>query len=1000
MDGQETLQHETETLNKQCKEAMAAFKKQLQARTFTMEEEKGTYQLAVEIKEKEIDGLKKTLKTLQISKYNLQKKLNEMDQKLQMHTMAKEEHHKKLNEVEKCYATITCQFGMIKEAHEKLEQNVREAQQLNKKLTSVNTRQESEIDNLKEELKKITTDLIRSKVTCQYKVGEENINLTAKEQQLQELQQKVRMETEINKKLCEENAHIKQEKQEIVSSVQHMQQLLQRLIQTNVIVESELNARKEEYQTLERDNELQREKAKENEEKFLNLQNEHEKALRTWKIDEEDLRREINIIKHELVSHKEAYGHLQGCRLPQKDQHIEQKEKLQNGQEQLKINEIQTRQKENENAQSTIKNDHISGPGQEDDIEIKSIVGSSSNVDKVQSKQCNGIGCTAETYNIVARDLQLLEKHEGEIHTASLCEEKQKEASLAKTLCTDIDLITQGQTTEVCVAECKKAANIGKTDKMFPEINNASTELKPQDRSCTLAKLPENTRKMLPDNMEVLGVCSMDASQQTDSSKHSFGDTSDELVYNGNDKADATQNGKDTFIYEAPNKESRQAIGAKDSSITERTTDSNQTMAEFNFASLSQVTGNSHTEFQKCDLQESNDTLDDKHSKTEQLHLLNQSSSYVSSDIFHTEIQKKPNNDTASKTNRNCALNSTRDTMGDALVLPAFCDNAMVSTDNTQENNMNMSLLENFSLSTEKTDKWINLNDKHSNQNEQDISAQTESNTNMYVCTDAVLPLNTENICASQTVFHKQRIINKITTDKQMSCEKVEVNDFQISKMKDGQSFVINDNVIENTLLSENRELLSTTVPGERIAEGRLEESCSLLIQPSADLVNRSGRSSFDLAASDKKPEKTPAYLSFSDLSPWLKVNQVESQTTSEGPFHLKEKLLCIPENKKIRSKTQSENLSINVIVTERGLGKRNNYLCLANELQLLPFPFCQSDFTSINRVANTLNTSSIHCGPKRDPTEEWNAIAKTFYDSSLPTEHVSQLKILQSRPW
>lgn len=38
-------------------------------------------------------------------------------------------------------------------------------------------------------------------------------------------------------------------------------------------------------QTLERDNELQREKAKENEEKFLNLQNEHEKALRIWKKD-------------------------------------------------------------------------------------------------------------------------------------------------------------------------------------------------------------------------------------------------------------------------------------------------------------------------------------------------------------------------------------------------------------------------------------------------------------------------------------------------------------------------------------------------------------------------------------------------------------------------------------------------------------------------------------------------------------------------------------------
>ncbi|XP_039392265.1 coiled-coil domain-containing protein 73 isoform X1 [Mauremys reevesii] len=959
----ETLQHETETLNKQHKEAMAAFKKQLQARMFTMEEEKGKYQLAIETKEKEIDGLKKTLKTLQISKYTLQKKLNEMDQKLQLHIMAKEEHHKKLNEVEKCYATITCQFGMIKGAHEKLEQNVLEALQLNKKLASVNKRQESEIDNLKEELKKVTTDLIRSKVTCQYRVGEENINLTAKEQQLQELLQKIRMETEINKKLSEENAHVKEEKQEIISSLQHMQQLLQRLTQTNVRMENELNALKEEYQTLERDNELQREKAKENEEKFLNLQKEHEKALRTWKKDEEDLRIEMDAIKN--VSLKEAYGHLQDSHLPQKNQHTEQEENL------------QTSPKENTYTQSTIKNDSISGPGQEDDIEVKNIIGCSSDIDKVQTEQSNGSGCTEETYNIVAKDLQLLENYKDEVNVASHCEEKQREASPGKTLCTDIDLITQGQASEVCVAECKKTANIGKTDKTFLEKNNASAELKPQDRSCALAKLPENTRKMLLDNTEEFGVCSMDAGQQTDSSKHIFGNASNELVYNTNDKADATQDDKGVFINEAPSKESRQVIGIEDSPVTERTADNHQTIAEFNFAILSQVTESSHTKFQKCHLQESNDIdLDNEQDKTEPLHLLNRSTSGISSDIFkfkqiHTDIQEKHNSDTASTTNGNCALNSTCDTASDAPVLPtSFCDNVSMNRDNTKENNTNMSLLENFNVSTEKTDTWTKLNDMHSNQSEEDISEQTETDTNTYACTDVVLPLNTENICASQTIIHKQMVINKITTDKQMPWEKVHANDFQIPKMKDGQSLVINDNALENTLLRAKKESLNSTVPGEKIAEGRLEESCSLLIRTSGDLVNRSGRSSFDLSTSDKKTEKTPVYLSFSDLSPWLRVNQVESQTawasTSEGPFHLKEKLLCISENKKILSKAQCQNLSINAVMKETGL-----------------------DSTSINRVADTLNTSSIHRGPKRDPSEEWNAIAKTFYDSSFPSEHV-----------
>lgn len=67
--------------------------------------------------------------------------------------------------------------------------------------------------------------------------------------------------------------------------------------------------------------------------------------------------------------------------------------------------------------------------------------------------------------------------------------------------------------------------------------------------------------------------------------------------------------------------------------------------------------------------------------------------------------------------------------------------------------------------------------------------------------------------------------------------------------------------------------------------------------------------------------------------------------------------------------------------------------------MQLLPFPFCQSGSTSFNRAADTLNTSSIHRDPQGEPSEGWNATAKTFYDSSFPTEHVSQLKILWTRP-
>ncbi|XP_067322965.1 coiled-coil domain-containing protein 73 [Anolis sagrei] len=234
------------------------------------------------------------------------------EQKLQLHMLAKEDHQKSLNEFEKCHAVITGQFGIIKSNHERLEQNVTEASQFNKRLTAINKRQESEIDDLREELKKVTADLIKSNVTCQHRVGEENLSLTAKEQELQELWKRNSMEKELNTTLIEENTHLKEEKQEIIASLQHMQQLLSRQIEVNAKMELGMNKLKEKCQTLERDNELQREKAKENEQKFLNLQNEYGKGKATWKDEAEKVCREnqIHTIHKENKSTQTILG---GC---------------------------------------------------------------------------------------------------------------------------------------------------------------------------------------------------------------------------------------------------------------------------------------------------------------------------------------------------------------------------------------------------------------------------------------------------------------------------------------------------------------------------------------------------------------------------------------------------------------------------------------------------------------------------------------------------------------
>ncbi|NXD78146.1 CCD73 protein, partial [Halcyon senegalensis] len=939
----ETLQHQLDTLHQQNKEAMAAFKKQLQARMFAMEEEKGKCQLAVETKEKEIDGLKETLKALQISKYTLQKKVNDMDQKLQMHLTAKEEHHKKLNEVEKCYATIACQFGIIKSVHGKLEHSVQEAIQLNKKLTSVNKRQETEISNLKEELKKVTTDLIRSKVTSQYRVGEENINLATKEKQFQELQQKIRMETAVIKKVQEENTHIKEENLEILSSLQCVQELLQRITQTNVRMESELNAMKEEYQTLERDNELQREKAKENEEKFLNLQNEHEKALRTWKKDEENLRREIDILKDELNSLKGVHRHLED-NPPQENQHSEQVDNLQVSVSNSCNDEIQATQKKNECI--IIKDDNFG----HEETEVKSTMDSSC-IEDLQIEQKNTLTLT---------DLQVLENSfKDEINVANPYGEKQREASPRNTLCTDTDLITQGQISELHVTECKEAENLEATHRILLDENNANLEQKLQESTEPLAAGHTQTKKVLLDSTDTVGAYGKNTNQEMNSRKQELCNTTDESSSTWADKKlNTVQHNKSLLTPEAPRTDSEAVLCTEKNAECETSTNHHQAK-ELSFGILSCIKENSQTEYQKCSVLDNDNYLGNGLHKTEES-LLNLSGLPRDKLPFKKPpVHAEDRNDDARNPNRHNAPRSTALPAADAQGLPAVsCDNAS-SDDATREHSGTLSL---FNLAPARIERGINVDDMHSKQTEQ---AGNATNTSASIA-EAVSPVKADGL---EIIAYKETPTDRISRNKVIPCKKVN-DDTQTHSIKTSHSLESN-NSASNTLLKEKKDSLNSIVPGRKF-EGHLKELCSLPMRTSGNLVNISGRSSFDLSTSDKKAEKNPVYLNFLDLSSCSRVNQMRGQATctsaSKEPSLIKEKLLCLVENTKITSRTQCQNLSESVDRREKGLGS-----------------------TSFNRAADTSNTSSIHRDPQGDPSEGWNAIAKTFYDSSFPTEHVKE---------
>ncbi|NXF21150.1 CCD73 protein, partial [Rhodinocichla rosea] len=876
------------------------------------------------------------------------------DQKLQMHLTAKEEHHKKLNEVERCYATIASRFGIVKGVHGKLEHSgTYEAIQHNKKLASVNKRQETEISNLKEELKKVTTDLIRSKVTSQYRVGEENINLAVKEKQFQELQQKIRMETAVSEKVQEENTHIKEEKLEILSSLQCVQELLQRITQTNVRMESELKALKEDYQALERDNELQREKAKENEEKFLNLQNEHEKALRTWKNDEENMRREIHTIKNELNSLKGLHRHLEDYHPPPGNQHSEQVENLQSGQKHSKDGEIQAFQKEHEFMQSVIRK--YGNCGNEEETEVKNTRNQSSSIEELKIEQSNNL-----SWIIEIRSQVLENSFKDEINVASPCEVKQREASPRSTLCTDTDLITQGHTWEMHVPGCREAE--GTAHRTLPDENNADSDQKARDSTEPLAAHHTQTRKDFLGSAETEGADRKNRSQETGTSKEELCNTAGESTCAKADaNSDPRQHNKSVLTPEAPKPESEAVLCTEKSALHDRSTDNHQ-VKELSFGILPYTKESSQAEYQKFSLLNSDNSVGSGLHKTEK----NFNLSGLHRDklpLEQTHVDAEGRNDDNARN-----MNSTGVLATDVQHPPTICcDNTSADDAAAKECRDNKSLLGTFNLCPPKTERGVNADGMHSNQPEQSSAKQRGSATNTRTSNaEAKSPVKADGL----EIAHKNPPADRACPDKLIPHKNVN-SGTQIHSIKTGHSLEINAST-NNTLLKEKKDSLSGAVPGMKLAEGHLKEPCSLPMRTSGNLLNMSVSSSFDLPTSDKKAEKTPLYLNFLALSSCSRINQMRGQATwtsaSKEPSLLKDKPPCLVENTNIISNTRSQDLSENGDSEGTGQGS-----------------------SSLNRAANTLNASSIHREPQGEPSEEWNATAKAFYDSSFPTEHVKE---------
>ncbi|GAB1286646.1 Coiled-coil domain-containing protein 73 [Apodemus speciosus] len=855
----ETLQNQKEALIKQHKEAMGVFKNQLQMKMYALEEEKGKYKLATEIKEKEIEGLKETLKTLQVSQYSLQKK----EQKAHLHHLAKEDHHKQLNEIEKYYVTITNQFGLVRENHVKLEQNVQEAIQLNKRLSTLNEKQESEIHSLKKELKKAASELIKSKVTCQHKMEEESIDLIIKEQKYEELQERLNMELELNKKINEEITHIQEEKQ----------QLLQQETQANTEISAELKMLRENNQTLERDNELQREKVKENEEKFLHLEKEHERARGTWKKHVEELSGEMNGIKTELSSLKEAHVKLQ--------EHYSKLCEQKKNEECKKFQDVPELNNENSDelsckkSENTITQKYNSGP------EIwgkntKSFCLDTEYKEKEEKKDLP-VEKTAE-------DLQPFEiSAKSEINTMVSQSRNQSGMSPHKVPCLDKDVTDEEQTSNV--TDSRKSITVEVKDRLCLEKASGCSEFKSLNNFFLVVDESLETATVCLEGTEGLGLLhsGVDVPLDTRSSKASFNGMSNEMAHKRNYNTDDSES--------RPLKQQFRLLPEDLENATEKEiTNHDQTKAGLD--SFLDIKLNLEP-CKKHGLQDSrNVMLDVKYGKIKQT-LREESQCSMEPCSCYQPASKAPQQPgatiacaagisppgpSASSGNNLTVLKKSENSIN---AMPTSVKPAPSPAERTTGTNINY--IQNSPLKNhlEASESSVSISNSQVNQGDSHASQAKDLNTAVPLTTSSEKQLPSEN---------------RIT-------EAPKSGLFSLVDVKERQCMLLNHR--------EKAEALGGILSGGARREGRLEEPHLSLGTPSADSGSTSARSAFDLPT-PAKPEETPGYVKFVAPSPWPKVNQTRTvDITSSIPLLLKEKPVGLSENRVIAPVTFCKNVGL-----------------------------------------------------------------------------------------
>ncbi|KAL1786471.1 hypothetical protein HispidOSU_019918 [Sigmodon hispidus] len=449
--------------------------------------------------------------------------------------------------------------------------------------------------------------------------------------------------------------------------------------------------------------------------------------------------------------------------------------------------------------------------------------------------------------------------------------------SLSKALCIDKDVTGQEQTLNV--TDCRKSATVEVKEKLCLEKDNDCSEFKSLNNFLLVVDESLETEKICIEETEGLGL-HIDVPLETQSDKAPFNGISNEIDHKKTCNTDVSES--------KPFKQQFKLLPADLENAAEKEiTNHDQTKTRLDSLLDSKL---NLDRCKKYSLQGSSNAMLDKCQKIKQT-LREESECSIAPFSCYQQTSK--------------AAQKPEATVAHAMVVSPPCPSAVSGESlkglkNSENSNTMPTLVKPVLSPTERTIRK-NMNNTQNSPFKNHLTS-SESSVN--------ISNSQANSHASQGNDLKSVVPMTSSTEKQLSSEN------QITEAtKSGLFSLVDVKTRQCMLLSSREKAEANDILSEgTFSEGQLEESHLSHVTPSADSVNTSARSAFDLPTPDKKLKKTAGYMKFVAVSPWSKINQIKSKTVGTSPSSfpsLPKEEPVGPESKVITQVTLCENVGM-----------------------------------------------------------------------------------------